>query len=865
MPSKPKRAKSNIRASRKTLPRTQRELRPAALAFKPKPASLRARKNKAIDAAELAQTRIRESEERYRRLFDTMLDSFALHESICDENGKPCDYRFLEVNAAFEKMTGLKAADVIGKTVRQVFPSTEDFWIETYGEVALTGQSKRFENYSRALQKYFEVVAFRPREKQFTAIFADITERKQAEQALRDSEERLRALVENAADLIAVLNMDGTLQYVSPAAQSLLGYSVAEATGKSIFEFIHPDDIDQAREAVTFRLANPDVPPGILELRTRHADGSWRILEGRGSDFLTQRGVAGIVLNFHDITERRRAEQALERRAEQFSLLYDAGLALNSILDPRAQLETIFDIALKALHAGRANFFRYYAERDTFQLEMIWPATDEAMSSSYEALGDALVAPETMVVRVGQQRQTLYLPDVLADPHWIAVDPAIHSALGVPIIREKQLLGVLCVFGLQTDAFSPDDQRWLELFASQVAVALENTRLYGETRQRLNELEAVNQISTALRTAQTLDEMLPILLEVTLNVLQANAGSVWLYNPVKKEYDAAVTRGWGDQTNGLPSQAKSWKGLVEYVVATGQPYVANEFRAAPHQSEEGRRLMPSGAGGAAIPIHAGDRVLGAFIVQVPLPRKLTQAEVHLLTTLSEIAGNAIQRALLHRETERRLEHLAALSEIDRTISSSFDLRVSLATILKQVTDQLRVDAAAVLLYNPASQTLDYTAGRGFHTSAIQATRLRLGESHAGRAALERRVVQIADLNEPGNLLITKRLRDEQFVGYFGVPLISKGQLKGVLEVFHRRRLDPDDEWLDFMNTLAEQTGIAIENVTLFDNLQRSNTELSLAYDATIEGWSHALDLRDKETEGHTRRVTDITIRLARSI
>ena len=141
----------------------------------------------------------------------------------------------------------------------------------------------------------------------------------------------------------------------------------------------------------------------------------------------------------------------------------------------------------------------------------------------------------------------------------------------------------------------------------------------------------------------------------------------------------------------------------------------------------------------------------------------------------------------------------------------------------------------------------------------------MGESYAGRAALERQLVQIPNLrDEPDNLFLTTHLTGEDFVCYYGVPLIAKGQVKGVLEVFHRTALEPDAEWFDFLNTLAGQAAIAIENSTLFESLQRSNSELTLAYDATIEGWSHALDLRDKETEGHTQRVTEMTVKLARA-
>jgi HD-GYP domain-containing protein (c-di-GMP phosphodiesterase class II) len=108
------------------------------------------------------------------------------------------------------------------------------------------------------------------------------------------------------------------------------------------------------------------------------------------------------------------------------------------------------------------------------------------------------------------------------------------------------------------------------------------------------------------------------------------------------------------------------------------------------------------------------------------------------------------------------------------------------------------------------------------------------------------------------------LAGEDFVCYFGVPLIAKGQVKGVLEVSHRSALEPDEEWLDFLSALAGQTAIAIENSTLFESLQRSNLELALAYDATIEGWSQAMDLRDKETEGHTQRVMEMTVKLAQA-
>lgn len=216
--------------------------------------------------------------------------------------------------------------------------------------------------------------------------------------------------------------------------------------------------------------------------------------------------------------------------------------------------------------------------------------------------------------------------------------------------------------------------------------------------------------------------------------------------------------------------------------------------------------------------------------------------------------------------QSQLQRLAALRAIDMAITASLDLRVTLNVFLDQATTQLGADAADVLWLNPHTQTLEYAAGRGFRTMALQQTRLRLGEGHAGRAALERKMVMIPDMAQvEDGFRRSPLLPEEGFVSYYAAPLIAKGLVKGVLEVFRRTPLDPDQEWLDFLEALAGQAAIAIDNASLFDDLQRSNLELTLAYDTTIEGWSKALDLRDEETEGHTQRVTEMTLRLAREV
>jgi len=138
-----------------------------------------------------AEEALRQSEQNYRTLFKEMLNGFAQHEIICDENGKPVDYRFLAINPAFERLTGLKAEQAVGRTVREIMPDLEQKWIDIYGQVALSGRGISFENYSTPLGKHFEVTTFCPKPGQFACIFNDVSARKISELEKEKLQEQL--------------------------------------------------------------------------------------------------------------------------------------------------------------------------------------------------------------------------------------------------------------------------------------------------------------------------------------------------------------------------------------------------------------------------------------------------------------------------------------------------------------------------------------------------------------------------------------------------------------------------------------------------------------------------------------------------
>ena len=320
------------------------------------------------------------------------------------------------------------------------------------------------------------------------------------------------------------------------------------------------------------------------------------------------------------------------------------------------------------------------------------------------------------------------------------------------------------------------------------------------------------------------------------------------------------------------------EGIIGQAVAQKRTLLVNDVAASPHyRAWEG---LPLTRAELAMPVWQGERIIAVLDLESaqhngfdpddlePLRVLTDQLAVALdnLRLLEEARARAADMEELLRVSMRHLEQVAALHTLDEAITATLDLRVVLQMVLEQAMARLNVDAASILLYRPEDQTLEYGAKRGFHTGALEFTRLHLGEGHAGRAALEQRVVAVLDL--PGamqELTRSPMLAREGFQVYLAVPLIAKEKIQGVLEVFQREAFQPNEEWIQFLESLGRLAAIAIENASLMEGMERVNAELTATIDATLQGWAMALEMRDYETRGHSQRVTDLTMRLGRAL
>ncbi|MFZ5819041.1 MAG: HD domain-containing phosphohydrolase [Chloroflexota bacterium] len=376
-------------------------------------------------------------------------------------------------------------------------------------------------------------------------------------------------------------------------------------------------------------------------------------------------------------------------------------------------------------------------------------------------------------------------------------------------------------------------------------------------RRRATQLSLLNDIAKQIAVTRDVDGML----KKAVELVQVNFGyhhvSVFLLDAGTGHL--AMKARAGQFTDLFPQEHRLelGKGMVGWCAQHGKALLSNNVATDEHYVNFYPDKIPTHSE-LCIPLREGEKVVGVLDVQSPQLDAFDQNDIQVMETLADQVALGLKNATLFAEIRQQVEHLNALHTIDRAIAASTNRRLALHTILEQATRVLGADAGDFLLFDPVEYSLHFSMGIGFGTSGKPRPSIRVGEGLAGQAVLQRRTINIHHSAQ-------EILPGEDFTCYYGVPLVAKGQIKGVMEIFFRKHSTHYKVWEEFLNTLGGQAAIALDNIELFERLQRSNIELSLAYNETIEGWSAALDLRDKETEGHTQRVTDLTLRLAASM
>ncbi|MBN1453051.1 MAG: GAF domain-containing protein [Anaerolineales bacterium] len=552
--------------------------------------------------------------------------------------------------------------------------------------------------------------------------------------------------------------------------------------------------------------------------------------------------------------ENARLFEAEQRRHRESETLRQAALAINTSLELESVLETLLLVMKQVIPYDSASVL--LQEGDELRLA----ATQGFLTS--ELLVDLkFPAHDKLYEEIKKNKQPLILEDAQKDERfkkWGAAQET-RGWMGIPLVERGNVIGCITIDNYQPNAYNTNSVTLALTFAHQASTAIRNARQFETEQRHFEEAETLRQTAEAITSSLDIRNVLNAILNNLSRVVPYDSAAILLIEGDKVRITAG--EGFPDNENAVGLLFPASNALLQELWDTGKPLILGDAQADPRF--EKWAAADQVRGWMSVPLSVRGVMLGCITIDSYKPEAYNEHDANLAMTFAYQAAAAIENARLYERSEQQIRQLTVLRDIDTAISSSFDLQVTLDFLISHAIKELNVDAAAILVYNPDLQALSLHSSNGFiDNRKKQSAFIRIGDGLAGQVALSRKLVHVPDLsNSPENK--NSSVFEESFKSYLGVPLIGKGEIKGVLEVYSRAEIDPSSDWLNFLHTLAGQAAIAIDNVQLFKNLQHSNQELMLAYDTTLAGWGRALELRDKETQGHTNRVVKLTIELAR--
>ncbi len=565
-----------------------------------------------------------------------------------------------------------------------------------------------------------------------------------------------------------------------------------------------------------------------------------------------------------------RREKTLRQHAE---ILRKIAVDLTGTLDLQQILGRLMEHMRSLVPYGSASIFLL----TEYGLHLV---SSQGLPNPEDVEGRFFPADDSLFTEILNSGQPLSLNDPANHPafHGWGGTRHLEHWLGVPLKQRDQVIGYVTLDRYEHQPYTEEEISLAETVASHAAAAIAQARLFSQTEQHAREWSVLFELSRQF-THQVEPKRIA-LQACRLAIQHLNVSYAWvgLLPTGEKALELTAFDHQGlqesspiDQAHTLRNAARELAALplMLRAVQSGVPLLIEDIAKSKNLDEESRNTLQKLQTRklAAFSLRHAGQVLGVMILGSDQEDIFAPERLRFLQSFATQLAVALENARLFADTQRHLEYLQALHTIDMTINSSLDLEVTLGVLVRQLVSQLQVDAVAVFVLEQRSNMLTYQGGEGFRTTRPLQEHFRLGQGRAGKIALTRQPIYIADLREKEAIqhYTAALIEEEGFISYYGAPLIAKGQVKGVLEVYHREILHPTPQWMEFLNAVTAQAAIAMESAALFKNLERSNFDLLMAYNTTLEGWSRALELRDAETEGHSERVTEMTLRLARAM
>ena len=637
-------------------------------------------------------------------------------------------------------------------------------------------------------------------------------EYQKAAAALAASEAELRALFASMRDVVIVIDREGVYCKIAPTQPGLLVRPAEDLLGKRLL------DIFPAEQAARFL----SVIHQVLATQQNHLIEYELLIQNRSVWFETSispMSDENVIWVARDISERKQAQAQIQLQAAALASTANAIM----ITDPGGQIEWV--------NPAFTTLTGYSLQEAAGRTAQILKSGDQD-PQFYQQLWETILAGRVWRGELVNKRKdgSLYYEEQTISPVRDS-EGKILKFIGIKqdITQRKQTEArVLTLLQRQTQ---------IAAFGRELANTRDLPTLFRISQRTLKQMMDLVFFAVTLMDAETHE----------LKAVYANLDDVELdlnSHQILKLKDT--------QINEIPLKA-----IQERRPITTDNLTKTRKTLAALRVPGAQEIRSA----CSLPMLANDQVIGLIELQSPNENAFLPEDLEWLSTIANQIGLNIQNAMYFAEIQQKVDELSTLAIIDSAVISHLEPERTYAVILEQVTLSLKVDAAVLLLFDPKSQMLACAAEVGYLSPDILQMRLELGESLAGKVALDRQLLHknLDDRDTPP--FLKEEFIPKSFLDYYGIPLIADSKLIGVLEILNRSQLTPNANWLRFLEIAAARAAVAINTIQLYDDIQDSHEELLEAYELTIEGWSKAMDLRDKETENHTRRVTEMTLRL----
>ena len=671
----------------------------------------------------------------------------------------------------------------------------------------------------------------------YSQVQVELNERRQAEVALRDREEQYRTLVEQVPAIVYIddaTTEPGQTIYISPQIENILGFTPEEWRQGDLVSWVarlHPDDAQHTLDE--FLRCFKGGEPIDSEYRMIAADGRCLWIRDQAVRLNDEDGkprfIHGIM---SDITQRKWADEAIHQRVMELELLYESGLAFIQLLHPKEIAQKIINLLEQKMNWHHTAIRLFDPETGTIQLL----AFNQPNLTSAEEIAAVEERLKTSIARPGQglsgwviqHGEAVRSDDLAGDERYIESVPGMKSGLYVPIKLSDHVIGVISIESDKPDAFSVADERLVNTLVNQAASALENARLFDETRQRIMELTALHSTGQTL-LASRLDPQ-QIYAEVHKAVLQTmpcDAFVIVLDDEERGDYHAVyfLDKGIRYPERRLPRG----KGLSGRVISSGETLFIHDVVETPQVDATHFGSMELSRSILAVPLHRGDVVIGMLSTQSYKPHVFGEPQRVMLETIAAQLSSALDNTNLYQQTRARINELETLHTISVSLRTVQTANEALSTILDNILDTLDTDSGSILLYDPPSNELRDIVVRGWFTKLADVP-ITVGEGVAGTVFATGELYSSFEFAR--DALPHSSTRNSIPAGWGGVcmPIRAPMEIIGVLFASVKQPRYINSQQIRLLESLVDMAGSAVHRMRLHSETARRAEEFESLYD-----------------------------------